>query len=108
MNATDLASRIRQCLPADGVREQKMFGGLCFMLRGNMVAGTMKQGELLVRVGSEAHEAAVTRPGARPMIQGGRTSRGVVIVAPDAIATAAALKSWIDPAVAFAATLPAK
>jgi TfoX/Sxy family transcriptional regulator of competence genes len=67
-----LAERIRAALADVGaVREVRMFGGLCFMLNGNMVAGASKRG-LLVRVGKDQHARAVARPGARPMEMSGR------------------------------------
>ena len=56
-----------------------MFGGTCFMLSGNMLVGTSKRG-LLVRVGKDAHAAAVARPHATPMEMGGRAMEGYVFV----------------------------
>ena len=56
-----LADRLRAALPAEGRSEQKMFGGIGFMLNGNMVAGTSKRG-LLLRVGKERYEDALSRP----------------------------------------------
>ena len=69
----DLAARMRVAVAGAGeVREVKMFGGLCFMLNGNMVAGTTKRG-LLVRVGKGRQVDALTRPGAKRMeMTGGR------------------------------------
>src|SRR5229473_266130 len=68
----DLADRMRVVLAGTGaVREVRMFGGLCFMLNGNMVAGTSRRG-LLVRVGKDRHAQALARPGARPMEMSGR------------------------------------
>ena len=61
----DLAARVRACLASvDGVSEKKMFGGVGFMLNGNMLAGTSKRG-LLLRVGKERHADAVAEPGIR-------------------------------------------
>ena len=63
----DLPERMRVALAGAGaIREVKMFGGLCFMLNGNMVAGTSKSG-LFVRVGKEQRARALVRPDARPM-----------------------------------------
>ena len=68
----DLAARMRAVLAAAGaVREVRMSGGLCFMLNGNMVAGTSKRG-LLVRVGADRQPDALTRPDAKPMEMAGR------------------------------------
>jgi TfoX/Sxy family transcriptional regulator of competence genes len=83
-----------------------MFGGLCFMLNGNMVAGTSKRG-LLVRVGKEQHAPALARPDARRMEMSGRPMEGYVVIDPpprdDRV-----LREWIELAVAFVQTLPAK
>ena len=68
----DLADRMRAVLAGTGVvREVRMFGGLCFMLNGNMVAGTSRRG-LLVRVGKDRYAQALARPGAKPMEMSGR------------------------------------
>src|SRR5215472_6971118 len=78
----DLAERIRVALAGAGeVREVKMFGGLCFMLNGNMVAGTSQRG-LLVRVGKDQQARALARPGAHPMEMTGRRMEGYVFVDP--------------------------
>jgi TfoX N-terminal domain len=89
--------------PVPGV---KMHPGLCFMLNGNMVAGTSKRG-LLVRVGEEQHARTLTRPDARPMEMSGRMMEGYVVIDPppqdDRL-----LREWIELAVAFVRILPAK
>lgn len=77
------------------------------MIDGNMLIGTSKRG-LLVRVGKEGHAAAAARPHARPMEMGGRMMQGYVRVAPEGTATAADLAGWLDRALAFVGTLPAK
>jgi TfoX/Sxy family transcriptional regulator of competence genes len=103
----DLAGRVRAALAAtSAVREVRMFGGLCFMLNGNMVAGASKRG-LLLRVGKEQHDAALARPGAAPMAMSGRPMAGYIIVDPPP-ADEHALREWLDLAVAFVGTLPAK
>jgi TfoX/Sxy family transcriptional regulator of competence genes len=103
----DLVERMRAVLAGAGaVREVKMFGGLCFMLNGNMVAGASKQG-LLVRVGKERHGEALARPGARPMEMKGRPVEGYVVVDPPP-PDDSALHDWLDLAVAFVKTLPPK
>jgi len=104
-----LADRIRTALgDRYGYREQKMFGGRAFMLNGNMFVGPMKDGALLVRVGKERYDEALTRPGAAPMTMTGRTMSGFVQVEPDAIEDDEDLTGWIDYALAFVTTLPAK
>jgi TfoX/Sxy family transcriptional regulator of competence genes len=103
----DLARRVRGALAGTGaVREVKMFGGLCFTLNGNMVAGASKRG-LLVRVGKDRHGAAVARPGAKPMEMKGQPVEGYVVIDPPPD-DAQALRDWLDLAVAFVNTLPPK
>ncbi|MDO8359423.1 MAG: TfoX/Sxy family protein [Devosia sp.] len=105
----ELADRIRAIVGHRvGVTEKKMFGGICFMLGGNMVVGSMKDGAMLMRVGPERHEAAKRRPGATPMIQAGREMAGFVLVADEGIADDEALEESIDYAWGFVKTLPAK
>ena len=89
------------------VTEQKMFGGICFMLNGNMLVGASPRG-LMVRVGKDAHERAVARPHARAMEQGGRSMTGYVVVGNEGIESDKELKAWLDLAVGHVATLPAK
>ena len=102
-----MIDRLRAALDGLPVREQKMFGGTCFMLSGNMLVGTSKRG-LLVRVGKEGHAAAVSRPNARPMEMGGRPMEGYVFVDSSGTKAAKDLNAWLKLARAFVATLPAK
>src|SRR6516225_1460502 len=103
----DLAARMRVALAGTGtVREVRMFGGLCFMLNGNMVAGTSKRG-LLVRVGKEQQSDVLARPGAKPMEMTGRPMEGYVFVDPPP-RDDRSLQDWLELAVAFVKTLPAK
>jgi TfoX/Sxy family transcriptional regulator of competence genes len=103
----DLAQRMRAVLAGTGsVREVKMFGGLCFMLNGNMVAGTSKRG-LLVRVGQDQHAHPLARPDARPMEMSGRPMQGYVFIDPPP-RDEPTLRDWLELAVAFVNTLPAK
>ena len=103
----DLAERMRVALAGTGaIREVKMFGGLCFMLNGNMVAGTSKRG-LLVRVGKDQQSLALARPGAKPMEMTGRPMEGYVFVDP-APRDDRELRAWLALAVAFVNTLPPK
>ena len=102
-----LAERMRAALAETGaIREVKMFGGLCFMLNGNMVAGTSKRG-LLVRVGKEQQSAALARPGAKLMEMTGRPMEGYVFVDPPP-SDDRLLQEWLALAVAFVKTLPPK
>jgi hypothetical protein len=103
----DLAGRIRVALAGAGaVREVRMFGGLCFMLNGNMVAGTSKRG-LMVRVGKERQADALARPGAKRMEMTGRPMEGYVFVNPPP-PDDRSLQDWLALAVAFVNTLPPK
>jgi TfoX/Sxy family transcriptional regulator of competence genes len=80
-----------------------MFGGMGFMLSGNMVAAVSKRG-LLLRVGKDRQPAALAQSGTRPMKMRGRTMEGYVYVDP----TESAIKAWLQNAVAFVETLPPK
>ena len=104
----ELAERIRRALAGrQGVSEKKMFGGIAFMLRGNMCCGIVRD-DLMVRVGPERYEEALARPHARPMDFTGRPMRGMVYVTPEGCRTDEALKRWVEQGLNFAATLPAK
>jgi TfoX N-terminal domain len=90
-----------------GLSERQMFGGIAFMLNGNMAVGVSGD-ELMVRVGKEAHDDAMALPGARIFDMSARPMRGWILVAPEGIAREADLDAWIDRGVAFAETLPPK
>jgi hypothetical protein len=102
-----LASRTRDALARRrGITEQKMFGGLCFILRGNILVG-VRRDSLIARLGEEEASKAlkksyVTQMGTR------RPMKGWVIIAPDGIDTDRQLGSWIEKAVEFVEMLPAK
>ncbi|GAA2636098.1 TfoX/Sxy family protein [Streptomyces vastus] len=103
-----LAERIREHLGADpGITEKRMFGGLAFMYRGNMAVG-VSDDDLMVRVGPDATDAALARPGTRVFDMTGRPMRGWILVAASALAEDEALGAWIDEGYAFAAGLPPK
>jgi TfoX/Sxy family transcriptional regulator of competence genes len=103
----DLAERIRAVLAGTGsLREVRMFSGLCFMLNGNMLAGTSKRG-LLVRVGKDQHARALARPDAKPMEMSGRPMQGYVLIDPPP-RDEQSLRDWLELAVAFVNTLPPK
>lgn len=107
MTQAPLLERLRTALNDERISEQKMFGGVCFMLSGNMLVGTSKRG-LLVRVGKEAHDAAAALPDAAAMEMGGRAMQGYVFVAPEGTRTERDLNAWINRARAFVDTLPPK
>jgi TfoX/Sxy family transcriptional regulator of competence genes len=103
-----LAERIRAALGGrDGVTERKMFGGVGWMLNGNMACGTMGD-DLLVRVAPGAGDLVLAEPGVRPMEMGKRTMRGFVVVDSATIADEDEFARWIDAGAAHAASLPPK
>ena len=104
----ELAWRIRTVLPRhQGITEKKMFGGISFMLGGNMCCGVMGN-DLVVRVGPERHEEALAKPHARPMDFTGRPLRGLVYVGPGAHQASDTLREWVKRGVDFAESLPPK
>lgn len=103
-----LADRIRQALAAiRRVEERTMFGGLAFMIDGKMAVGVLGK-ELMVRVGSEAHEAALAQPGARPMDFTGRPMRGFVFVGPTGSRSQKHLTAWVTRALEFNRVAPSR
>lgn len=103
-----LASRVREVLPDRADRtEKKMFGGLCFLLGGNMCCGITGD-QLMLRVGPEAYESALARPHVREMDFTGRAMKGMVYVDAEGIAAEEDLADWVGLAVRFAGSLPAK
>ncbi|MEV0172058.1 TfoX/Sxy family protein [Streptomyces sp. NPDC050803] len=103
-----LAQRVRERLGArPGITEKRMFGGLAFLVEGNMAVGVSGE-DLMVRVGPEATDAALARPGTRVFDMTGRPMRGWILVAGAALAQDDALGDWVDEGHAFAAGLPPK
>src|SRR5436190_24101376 len=101
-----LVERLRSALGAEQVTEKRMFGGVCFMLNGNMVAGTLRS-ELLVRVGKDANDAALKKPHTRQM-EMSRPAPGYVIVAHAGTNRDKDLRTRVDLAVAQRKSLPPK
>ena len=105
----EAAERIRTLLSGrTDVAEQKLFGGLCFMVRGHMCCAVSGRGGLLVRVGPDAPAFLFSEPRAAPMEMRGRIMADYLRIAPDGYQTAADLKKWVSRAVDFVATLPNK
>ncbi|MFF8968959.1 TfoX/Sxy family protein [Streptomyces sp. NPDC014995] len=103
-----LAQRVRERLGTDPeIAEKRMFGGIAFLVRGNMAVGVTGD-DLMVRVGPDATDAALSRPGTRVFAMTGRPMRGWVLVDGTALAEDDTLATWIDEGHAFAASLPAK
>ena len=107
-NASDaMGDRLRPLVPK-GLIEKKMFGGLGFMLNGNMLIGTTAKGALLVRVDPDKMGDALKRPGAYSMHMGPRVMTGFIAVDPVALPDSKAIKDWIAFAQNYVKTLPAK
>ena len=103
-----LARRVQRILARQpGVVEKKMFGGLAFMLNGNMAVGIHRD-KLMVRVGPAGYEEALSRPNCYPTDITGRPMRGFVMVDPEGIDGDRQLADWVQRGVDFASSLPAK
>ncbi|MEW6688259.1 MAG: TfoX/Sxy family protein [Pseudomonadota bacterium] len=103
----DLAARLRRALSGTGrIAEKRMFGGVCFLLRGNMLCGTGKE-EFMFRVGRAQDAQALALPGARPMDITGKVMKGFVWVDP-AKCDARSLKRWVAMAERYVGALPPK
>jgi len=106
---TDLADRIRELLgTVRGVDEKRMFGGLAFLINGNMSVAVSKQGGILVRVPPEDTEKLLARAHVNPMVMAGREARGWIRVDADGVKTKRQLSTWVTRGVEFAQGLPPK
>ncbi len=102
-----LAERVREELQAEaGFSERKMFGGICFMLHGNMCAGVVGE-RLMLRLGEDRASAALQQPNVTPMDFTGRPMRAMVYVERGGM-TDGAMARWVDQAATFARSLPPK
>jgi TfoX/Sxy family transcriptional regulator of competence genes len=105
----DLANRLRELLAdEDGVTEKKMFGGLAFLVHGNMSVSASGRGGLLVRIDPADTDAALARPHVARMEMGRRTMDGWITVAPEALRTKRELAAWVQRSLTFVRTLPPK
>ena len=103
-----LAERVRAHIQdAPEYAEKKMFGGLAFMVRGHMCAGILGD-ELMVRVGKEMYDDTLGRAHVRPMDFTGRPMTGFVCVEPEGVAEDAGIADFVDLALRFNSTMPAK
>jgi hypothetical protein len=105
----DLAGRIRELLGSEsGVMEKRMFGGLSFVLNGNMAVAASGQGGLLVRVPPDDTEALLDGEHVTPMVMKGREMRGWLRVSSDGVGTRSQLEDWVERGAAYARSLPPK
>lgn len=103
----EIADRVlKMMVGREGLTERKMFGGIAFMLNGNMCFGVTND-DLMVRVGADGLEDALAQPHARPMDFTGRPMKGFVFVDAGAVGDRV-LRQWIQRGVTFAESLPAK
>ena len=104
----DLANRLREQFSGEKYTEKKMFGGLAFMIGGNMSVAASGQGGLLVRVDPSSYDALLAEPGAEPMDMGRGPMRGWLRVKPDVLADERTFGAWVTRGVNYARSLPAK
>ena len=103
-----LAARIRQNLARNkNVENKKMFGGIGFLLNGNMLVGVWKD-SLIARVGSDEYEHAVLEPHVKEFDITGKPMKGWVLVEPEGVEEDEQLNEWIQRALKFVGKLPAK
>jgi TfoX/Sxy family transcriptional regulator of competence genes len=102
-----LAERIRSQLDGIPFVERKMFGGVGFLLSGNMACGVNKN-DLIVRVDPEKHSALLKKPHVKPFDMTGRPMKGWLVVEADGCKTDKQLNTWVKEGVEFALTLPVK
>jgi TfoX/Sxy family transcriptional regulator of competence genes len=102
------AQRIREILQDRlDIEEKEMFGGIAFLLGGNMTCGVI-QDDLIIRVGPEAYELSVSQAHARPFDFTGRPMKGWILIAPDGYASDEDLESWVKRGLAFTTGLQKK
>jgi TfoX/Sxy family transcriptional regulator of competence genes len=105
----DLANRIRELLGSErGVEEKRMFGGLAFLINGNMSVAASGQGGLLVRVPPNDTDKLLERAHVSAMVMAGREARGWLRVDTEGVKTKRQLQSWVTRGVGYAHSLPPK
>jgi hypothetical protein len=103
-----LAQRVREILEEEPeFAEKKMFGGICFLLSGNMVCGIIKE-DLIVRVGPDKYEKMMKKPHTKQFDITGRPMKGWVMVLSEGLVSDKVLNGWIQNALSFVRTLPQK
>jgi hypothetical protein len=105
----DLADRIRELLGGEkGLEEKRMFGGLAFLIHGNMSVCASGRGGLMVRVPPAETDKLLTRDHVAPMVMSGRETRGWLRVSGEGVKTKRQLQSWVTRGVGYAKSLPPK
>jgi TfoX/Sxy family transcriptional regulator of competence genes len=104
----ELAARIRALIQGGDVTEQKMFGGLAFLIGGNMAVAASGEGGILVRVDPAQSEGLIASTNARPMEMRGREMRGWLRVDSDEVSSDAELAKWVEFGTGYARSLPPK
>jgi hypothetical protein len=105
----ELAERIREQLAGEqGVDEKRMFGGLAFLINGNMSVTASRQGGLLIRMNPDEADALIDDKHITPMVMRGRELDGWLRVDASVVRTARQLAQWVDRGVSYARSLPAK
>jgi TfoX/Sxy family transcriptional regulator of competence genes len=105
----DLAGRIRELIAAEkGIEEKRMFGGLAFLVNGNMSVAVSGHGGLMVRVPRDDTEKLLAREHVEPMVMAGRETRGWLRVSDDGVKSKRQLQGWVSRGVDYAKSLPPK
>lgn len=105
----ELVERLRQTLSShEKISEKKMFGGYCFLHRGNMLCGVTKDSKFMVRVGKEKYDDVLARKHASKMTFTGREMRGMIYVDAAGYATSEQLEKWVQLGLEFTSSLPEK
>ena len=105
----ELGNRIRELIAGEpDVTEKRMFGGLAFLIGGNMSVAASGRGGLMVRVDPEQTDELVTKPHAQPFVMRGREMQGWLRVDDEGVRTKRQLEPWVKRGVAYARSLPAK
>jgi TfoX/Sxy family transcriptional regulator of competence genes len=105
----DLANRLRELVGGEaGLTEKRMFGGLAFLINGNMAVSASSQGGLLLRVDPDETDALLAKPHAQPFEMRGRVMQGWMRVEPEGLRTKTQLERWVARGVGYARSLPSK
>ena len=105
----ELANRIRELIAGEpGVTEQRMFGGLAFLIGGNMSVAASGQGGLMLRVDPGETDRLLEKPHAQPFVMRGREMKGWLRVDDDGVRTKRQLEPWVKRGVSYARSLPPK